>query len=767
MKLADLFVKLKLKKNGFDSGIQQAEQKTRGFGSVLKKVGGAIAGLFAVKAIINWSNKMLAAYDKQAKAESELLVALKGRKIATKELIEQAGQLQKKTLFGDEETIHADALIAAFVKEKDQIKQIIPLVQDFAAAKRMNLAAAADLVSKTLGSSTNALTRYGIVVKGAVGSNERLQSTIKGLSDAFKGQAAAAAEAGTGGLKQLSNLWGDMKERIGKLIYQGIKPLIPALKAMLTPTNDVIGSLEKEKEQANLLVIQLTNTNTSAKERNRIYQILKTQYPDILKGINQEKIDVKKLADNLDHYNKSMLRKIMMEQQNEKLNKLIKTEGEVKISRAKKELDLSKSLLDDIPQFARFDKERAKKAKEILGTNADIYDKYKQISDLVGASMSEGKYTTANFNWNKIANLAYELVQLRKDEADATKNVNDETKKTAQIYQKIFNVKDGSKQLTLDQRNAIDDYNRTMGTTLDYSKELTDEQKKQLKLAKGGGKSNVKDSVSELGALKIAVSDAKKAYTDFMNKSGQFHGEVDAQSFLDKMNQLRDAIKKAEKALADFQQKDLSTNYNLPIDSLTPKTIKGGVAVELTPTLKIDPSKLKKGTDEFANLIQHTAGSFSEEINNFLRQQMGVISNELGEDLGNMLAGVTPPKDFGKEALIIVGDFIKQMGELLIGYAINMAVIAVNIGNPGAWPLVLAAGVALVAIGTAISATAKKGLSGGGVASPSTYAPASGYTNYSSSSGGSILDGNVTFKLEGTMLKGVLNNVATKNYLIR
>lgn len=153
------------------------------------------------------------AYDVQIKAETQLLTALNNRVSVQQRLMRQASELQKITLFGDEETIRAQALIAAFVREGDQIERIIPLVQDLAIAKQMDLASAADLVAKTLGSSTDALSRYGIKTTGAVGSTERLDSLIKGLTDHFYGQAQAAAEVDIK-MTQMKNAFGDVKEAV-------------------------------------------------------------------------------------------------------------------------------------------------------------------------------------------------------------------------------------------------------------------------------------------------------------------------------------------------------------------------------------------------------------------------------------------------------------------------------------------------------------------------------------------------------------------------
>ena len=107
----------------------------------------------------------------------------------------QAGILQKVTRFGDEETLAAAARLAAFVKEEDQIRRLIPLIQDFATAKQMDLASAAELVGKSLGSSTNALTRYGIEVSGQVGSQERFNTLMENMTKQVDGAAEAAANA--------------------------------------------------------------------------------------------------------------------------------------------------------------------------------------------------------------------------------------------------------------------------------------------------------------------------------------------------------------------------------------------------------------------------------------------------------------------------------------------------------------------------------------------------------------------------------------------
>ena len=221
---------------GFDRAMKKAQKNVKRFGTSMQKTGKTLTrnltAPLAAFAAISIKN-----FDAQAKAETKLLVALKDRGDVQKRLIEQAKELQTKTLFGDEETIAAQAMLATMGLEEDAIKRLIPLVQDMAVAKGMDLVQAADLVAKSVGSSTNALSRYGIEITGAVGSSERLNSAVGSLTTMFEGQAQAAAEVGAGSLIQLKNILGDVSEDIGGIILPTIKELAEKIKELALKFN--------------------------------------------------------------------------------------------------------------------------------------------------------------------------------------------------------------------------------------------------------------------------------------------------------------------------------------------------------------------------------------------------------------------------------------------------------------------------------------------------------------------------------------------------
>ena len=185
----------------------------RGIGAAMRK--GALVATAAVAGLTLVLIKAVRAANIQEDAEKKLATALGFHSQA---LLDQASALQKVTTFGDEAIIQAQSLIAAFTKSEEVTKEATKATLDFAAGAGINLRDAANLVSKTLGSTTNALSRYGIQVEGAVGSTERLESLTKNMATVFGGQATAQAETFSGRIAQMSNAFGDLFEEIGFVI---------------------------------------------------------------------------------------------------------------------------------------------------------------------------------------------------------------------------------------------------------------------------------------------------------------------------------------------------------------------------------------------------------------------------------------------------------------------------------------------------------------------------------------------------------------------
>lgn len=181
--------------------------------AAISKLGGVIAAAFTVRKIFEFAKASITAFDEQEKAITKLTTALGGYSDA---LINQASSLQAVTRYGDEVTIDAQALLATYGLSEKQILKLIPAIQDMASATGMDLSSAADLAGKSITSSTNALSRYGIDIDMTGTSTERLASLTESLTKRFEGQAVAAGNTGAGGLAKLSNKMGDLSENIGR-----------------------------------------------------------------------------------------------------------------------------------------------------------------------------------------------------------------------------------------------------------------------------------------------------------------------------------------------------------------------------------------------------------------------------------------------------------------------------------------------------------------------------------------------------------------------
>lgn len=150
---------------------------------------------------------------------------------AAKDLQAYASELQKVTRYGDETILKSQALIASFGFEGEQLKSLTRATLDLAAAKGMDLKNAADLVAKAVGSDTNALSRYGVVIDGAAGSTQRAESAVRAISNLFGGQAEAQAKTFAGSVVQMQNALGDVSEKIGEALVPLLQSLTKIIKS--------------------------------------------------------------------------------------------------------------------------------------------------------------------------------------------------------------------------------------------------------------------------------------------------------------------------------------------------------------------------------------------------------------------------------------------------------------------------------------------------------------------------------------------------------
>lgn len=129
-----------------------------------------------------------------------------------------------------------------------------------------------------------------------------------------------------------------------------------------------------------------------------------------------------------------------------------------------------------------------------------------------------------------------------------------------------------------------------------------------------------------------------------------------------------------------------------------------------------------------AKSIQDDLAANTLDLSNTLNNAWGGAADGFGEFLGNMISGQTDLKDFGS---FVAGQFAAlaiTVGKQMIAFGAAGIALKMLIKNP--WTA-LAAGVALVALGTAAKNAISKSISGGG-ATASASAAGNGNYNYDS-----------------------------------
>jgi len=265
-------------------GAKKSEKEVKGVSKGLNGLAASAAkaagAYFGARALLSGIKSSIDLFAKQELAEKKLEAAL-GR--TSLKLLNQAKALQQVSMFGDEVIIEAQMMIGSFIKEEDAIASATKATMDLAAAKGFDLVAAADLVSKTLGSSTNALTRYGIEVKGAVGSTERLTSLTDNIAKVFGGQATEQAKTLAGSLAQMKNAMGDAGEEIGNFLSPAIEKSAGFFKTAAENVGSFFRSLTETELDTTIRLLEELNV-----ESESLIKLKNLQIDRDIKILNQE-----------------------------------------------------------------------------------------------------------------------------------------------------------------------------------------------------------------------------------------------------------------------------------------------------------------------------------------------------------------------------------------------------------------------------------------------------------------------------------------------
>ena len=236
---------------GFERAMNKAQKKLKRFGKSVQKTGKSLTTSLTLP-IAALGVASVKAFDKQQKAIAQVEAGLKSTAgtvgFTSKELQKMAADLQKTTLFGDEEILQgATAQLLTFTnitgKEFERTQKI---ALDLATRLDGDLKSSSIMLGKALNdpvANLSALSRAGIqfsedqksVVKSLVETGKLAEAQtiiLEELEKQYGGSAAAAAEAGLGPITQLQNQLSDLSEQIGARLVPFVKQFVDWLVKM-------------------------------------------------------------------------------------------------------------------------------------------------------------------------------------------------------------------------------------------------------------------------------------------------------------------------------------------------------------------------------------------------------------------------------------------------------------------------------------------------------------------------------------------------------
>lgn len=147
-------------------------------------------------------------------------------------------ELAKKTTFDDDATASGQAVLAQFKLTGEQVKQLTPLLQDYAAKTGKDLPSAAQDLGKAMLGQGRALKAIGLNFKDTGTAAGNFDSLMGGLSAQVGGFAEKEGKTAAGQAQIMSNQFGELEEKVGS-------KLVPAMTAFASAGLKVIDFISR------------------------------------------------------------------------------------------------------------------------------------------------------------------------------------------------------------------------------------------------------------------------------------------------------------------------------------------------------------------------------------------------------------------------------------------------------------------------------------------------------------------------------------------
>lgn len=232
---AESKAKRNLSRSGADAG--------RGFSTAFIKNLGAITaaavGIGALFKGIDFFKESIraAAIQQQAINDLNTQLAITGQftQTVSQDLQNFASSLQSVSRFGDEAILSQLAFAQAMGASAEQSKQVVQASADLAESLNIDLNSATRNVAKTLGGYAGELGEIIPELKALTQEQLRAGAGIDLIAEKFAGSAQGRIKTFAGATAQLSNVFGDFQEALGRVVTNS-----PAFIAVINTTTQLI-----------------------------------------------------------------------------------------------------------------------------------------------------------------------------------------------------------------------------------------------------------------------------------------------------------------------------------------------------------------------------------------------------------------------------------------------------------------------------------------------------------------------------------------------
>jgi hypothetical protein len=231
--MADVKIRIIGDSTSANRALDETEGKASSFGKKVGSVLAAIGGAAAAKGIFDFAKSSIGAFKESEDSASRLQVAfqkfpaLNDSNIGSFQKLNT--ELAKKTKFDDDATASGQAVLAQFGLTGQQITQLTPLLQDYAAKTGKDIPSAADALGKAMLGKGKALQEIGIKFKDTGSLAGNFDQTIGGLRSQVGGFAEVEGKTAAGRAEILHNQFGELQETVGSKLV----PVLTTLSGWL------------------------------------------------------------------------------------------------------------------------------------------------------------------------------------------------------------------------------------------------------------------------------------------------------------------------------------------------------------------------------------------------------------------------------------------------------------------------------------------------------------------------------------------------------